>query len=362
MTTNHDSHTKTLYPVYKLFMDHQIELVYHGSIDSAIADALINIFEHLLYNKEAPVKIQKRAFYILVEALQNVVRHQMVPDRMPQGGSPASLLFQYLNGHFVFTLKNLVLSEKRKEIAGKIDELNAFDKQELNKHYKKILKNEVLSDKGGAGLGLIEIARKSENIITYDFIPAGDNLSWFFFSIMVADKEKKDPVPPGQGVEVAKELHRLLAEGDIWFLLREEYPAIFPQGLSQHVTTVLRCSGQEHTQRFHTLLQPFSGLCQAVSHIQLLHQKRPCVVCFVRDKKGMALYTGMPVKKQDEGKVVDFFSALFIPGSGTPDITSLEEASWEQLKRLPEFLPAPPRIIVRQATPSDSFIILKFKL
>ncbi|RLC27335.1 MAG: hypothetical protein DRH37_10890, partial [Deltaproteobacteria bacterium] len=171
-------------------MDHSIELVFQGNISSSTADALINIFEHLLYNKDAPVKIQKRAFYILVEALQNVVRHQVLPEE-PLKGSTGALLFQYINGHFIFTLKNLVENSNIRHISKKIDSLNSQEKHELNKHYKKILKNEVLSDKGGAGLGLIEIARKSENIISYEFLNAGEKYSWFFFNIMVADRGKE---------------------------------------------------------------------------------------------------------------------------------------------------------------------------
>ncbi|GEM_PF-84879 len=361
MITNHDSHTKAIYPVYNLFMDHQIELVYHGSIDSDIADALINIFEHFLYNKDAPVKIQKRAFYILVEALQNVVRHQAMPNPPPSGGSPASLLFQYLNGHFVFTLKNLVNDERIPEITKKIDSLNALDKNELNKHYKKILKNEVLSDKGGAGLGLIEIARKSENIISYEFLKAEKGLSWFFFSILVADKEKEDSVEPAQGLEVARELHRLLDGNRIWFVLREEYPAIFPQGLSHHVTTVLQCSSSgDHAERFRTLLEPFSGLCQAVSHIQLQEDKRPCLVFFVRDENSLSMYTGMPVTEKSSGKVVDFFNKLFLPTPEGEENNVTGEKEWKNLKRLTTLLPRPPRIILQQASPSQKFVILKF--
>ncbi len=363
MTTNNTSYTNIIYPAYRIFMDHHIELVYHGDISSSTADALINIFEHLLYNKDAPVKIQKRAFYILVEALQNVIRHQAVTEKTLSGSS-ASLLFQYINGHFIFTLKNLVENENIKTISRKIDALNALGKSELNKHYKKILKNEVLSDKGGAGLGLIEIARKSENIISYEFLKADETYSWFFFNIMVADRGKEKEMPTGEGIPVAKELHRLLDGSRLWFVLREEYPAMFPSGMTEYVAATMNCKEKSSIrEKFLSLLKIFYALCSAVSLIQRSTGKKPCLIYFTRGDQDLSIFTGMPVSVETSDKVLTFFNSLF---SGKPEISSLiinnepDRETLKKLAQLPTYLPRPPRIIFQELSPAEKFILLKF--
>jgi len=362
MTTNNNSYNNIIYPAYRLFMDHSIELVFQGNISSSTADALINIFEHLLYNKDAPVKIQKRAFYILVEALQNVVRHQVLPDE-PLKGSSGALLFQYINGHFIFTLKNLVENSNIKHISKKIDSLNSQEKQELNKHYKKILKNEVLSDKGGAGLGLIEIARKSENIISYEFLNAGEKYSWFFFNIMVADRGKEREIPTGEGIPVAKELHHLLDGSCIWFVLREEYPAMFPSGLTNHVAKAMNCQeGNPSQKKFHSMLHIFSGLCTAISVVQKSSGKKPCLIYFARDDTDLSVYAGMPVSTNASGKVLTFLNDLFAGqlNNGSFGSGSLDEETLEKLILLPGYLPKPPRIIFQEIPSGEKFVLLKF--
>jgi len=363
MTKNNVPYNDIIYQAYRLFMDHNIELVYQGEISSSTADALINIFEYLFTHKETPVKIQKRAFYILVEAMQNVVRHQVLPETPPPSSSGA-LLFQYIKGHFIFTLKNLVENSNIKSISKKINSLNDLGKEELNKYYKKILKNEVLSDKGGAGLGLIEIARKSENIISYEFLPAGEKYSWFFFNIMVAERGKEREIPVGEGVPVAIELHRLLAGTSTWFVLREEYPALFPSGLKQHIVNALSHQQTgEPENKLQEMLQNFPELCSAISIVQQSTGKNPCLIYFVNDDPGLSVYSGMPVSQRSSDKIITFFNDLF---SGQPDKKSFvsykgfSQETLEKLSHLTDLPAKPPRIILQDISPGEKFILLKF--
>ncbi len=363
MTNNNNPYNNIIYPAYRLFMDHNIELVYQGEISSSTADALINIFEYLFHSKGAPVKIQKRAFYILVEAMQNVVRHQVLPEK-PLPRSSGALLFQYINGHFIFTLKNLVENNNVRNIRKKIDSLNALGKEELNKYYKKILKNEVLSDKGGAGLGLIEIARKSENVISYEFLRAGDQYSWFFFNIMVADRGKEQEIPVGEGIPVAKELHRLLAGPSTWFVLREEYPAMFPAGLRNHVAGALGFRYEDTPEnKFHALLDNFPELCTAVSVIQQSSGKKPCLIYFVNDPAGLSVFSGMPVSIPSSDRILSFFNALFsgkLNESSMGTNSGFDPDTLEKLSRFSGYPDKPPRIILQDISPGEKFILLKF--
>ena len=65
----------------------------------------------------------------------------------------------------------------------RIDLLNAMDELELKQAYKKTLREGSFSDKGGAGLGLIEIARKSTEKLRYDFDDTGEGRYFFTFNV-----------------------------------------------------------------------------------------------------------------------------------------------------------------------------------
>jgi hypothetical protein len=61
----------------------------------------------------------------------------------------------------------------------KLDKINELDKEGLKNLYKEIIKNNKLSDKGGAGLGFVDMARKSGRKLEYEFEPINDSSSFF---------------------------------------------------------------------------------------------------------------------------------------------------------------------------------------
>jgi hypothetical protein len=56
-------------------------------------------------------------------------------------------------------------------------------RDELKDMYKFILNHQRLSDKGGGGLGLVDIARKTGNRLDYTFEKFND--SYYFFNLDV---------------------------------------------------------------------------------------------------------------------------------------------------------------------------------
>ena len=55
--------------------------------------------------------------------------------------------------------------------------------EELKTYYREVLSSNELSEKGGAGLGIIDLVRKSGNKIEYRFDTVNEQFS--FFSMIV---------------------------------------------------------------------------------------------------------------------------------------------------------------------------------
>jgi hypothetical protein len=67
-----------------------------------------------------------------------------------------------------------------------LDEINSLDKDGLKSLYKEIIKSSSgLTDKGGAGLGFVDMARKSGQKLVYKFQDIDDQTSFFSLKTIV---------------------------------------------------------------------------------------------------------------------------------------------------------------------------------
>jgi len=89
--------------------------------------------------------------------------------------------------YYILTI-NKIHASKEEKIKKAIDCVNDATPEELNEMYKKQLKDGKIGEHGGAGLGLIDIARKTENKIEYMFLPI--NVAEEYFIL----KAEVDPI------------------------------------------------------------------------------------------------------------------------------------------------------------------------
>jgi hypothetical protein len=84
---------------------------------------------------------------------------------------------------YKITTGNFITSAKIKVLKDKIDKINSLSRDELKDMYKFILNHQKLSAKGGGGLGLIDIARKTGHKLEYSF--ENYNNDFYFFNLDV---------------------------------------------------------------------------------------------------------------------------------------------------------------------------------
>ncbi|MCK5691353.1 MAG: SiaB family protein kinase, partial [Bacteroidales bacterium] len=78
---------------------------------------------------------------------------------------------------------NFIGQDKVDVLRNKIDKINSMTREELKDMYKFILNHQRLSEKGGGGLGLVDIARKTGNQLDYTFEKFDD--TYYFFNLDV---------------------------------------------------------------------------------------------------------------------------------------------------------------------------------
>ena len=67
-----------------------------------------------------------------------------------------------------------------------IDNINSLDKDGLKELHKFKMRETAISEKGGAGLGFIDIARKTGNPLEYHFEPIDADNSFFLLKSRVS--------------------------------------------------------------------------------------------------------------------------------------------------------------------------------
>lgn len=146
-----------------------LNYIYRGYFDINITNYIISLAEKNIIESKIQAKTKKRVFHIMIESVQNITRHQDYSDEAL--AQTAFFAIQKKGPIFFITTGNVIDIKDIEPLSKKLELINQLDQEELTKIYLEILNNGQISEKGGAGLGLIEIVRKSGNKLYYDFRP-----------------------------------------------------------------------------------------------------------------------------------------------------------------------------------------------
>jgi len=167
------------FELFKAMQKDNLGHIYRGLFTQSITDSILSLTETNLDKEEESPKIKKRVYAIMVECLQNVTRHQ--GDDIENDPENLGLfVIQKQASKYFLTTGNLVENADIEKIEGLISKINSLEKDELKKYYKQVLTEGSLSEKGGAGLGLIDMARKSGNKLGYRFKDVNEKYSYFY--------------------------------------------------------------------------------------------------------------------------------------------------------------------------------------
>jgi hypothetical protein len=93
-------------------------------------------------------------------------------------------LFQKENG-YILVSGNYVSRNKTQIISDWIDHFSALSSMELKKAYRRQLTNGAFTHRGGAGLGLLDIIRRSNGNVNYRVIPVDKDYSFFLMEVKI---------------------------------------------------------------------------------------------------------------------------------------------------------------------------------
>ncbi len=220
MKASSDQNNKSLaFKLFKEMQEDNLEYTYRGNFTNKITDTILSLAETNLNNVDTPVKTKKRVYFIMVEGLQNVTRHQTPNTTDDLSAYPGLFVVQRkVHGYFI-TTGNVIEADSKEYLSTMIDKINSLNPEELKKYSLEILDQGEVSPKGGAGLGLVEIARRSNSKLLYDFKDINEKYLYFYMHTKIPNTDNIGDTQATEedknSLENIKELHKLLEEQNI---------------------------------------------------------------------------------------------------------------------------------------------------
>lgn len=227
----------------KTMVEHKLIFMYEGEFTQDIILSLLRVAEKKMNALGENLKVTRKVFNVMTECLQNIMKYSdavpsengqaadtdaeevvaessesasMNADEKPANAPAATVdeneeeetnlppaeieIFDPLfmigrrpQNQYAIATGNIIKNEKIEKIQERLEHINGLDKFGLLKYYQQTVKANMKRDKdkendldrNSAGLGFIDMARKSGHKFGFDFKSVNDDYSYFYFLVTV---------------------------------------------------------------------------------------------------------------------------------------------------------------------------------
>lgn len=181
-----------IYELHRTMMSQKLILVYDGDFTQETTKSILSMAERNLDSSGEDSGTKRKVFNVMVEALQNIVKHSS--EQGLQAGSLVSKSAIFMiskdDKRYCVMTGNPIPKANVTGLTKNLEDLNSKDKEGLKEMYKDIIKNTQISEKGGAGLGFVDMARKSGEKLEFSFSSMDADYDFFCLKVNIS-REKE---------------------------------------------------------------------------------------------------------------------------------------------------------------------------
>lgn len=181
-----------MFEYYNMVKKLNIDIVYSGPVWANGIEGIGGTLKKRFEFDELPLSAAQSVFSVFVEQMNNMLMYSAEKEHFSHLDNDHS---EVPKGVFILCVRdktyfvqsgNVVKNEDVEALKNRIDYLNTLDKAGLRKFYKEQIKSKhTYPEYKGAGLGLIEIARRASAKIEYSFTPLEDGLAFFSMHVTI---------------------------------------------------------------------------------------------------------------------------------------------------------------------------------
>ncbi|WKK80484.2 SiaB family protein kinase [Marivirga arenosa] len=163
----------------------ELLLAYQGNITDSLTNNLLTLAENKLAMVEYNSRTKKKVFNILVEVLQNIYHNEGELKNADEKFHEILIMVVKGPTTYEITSGNYIQQSISDPLKKRIQEINQLSNDELREKYRNRLDEGVFSDKGRAGLGIMDMVRKSGQPLEYGFQSINNDYSYFSLQVNI---------------------------------------------------------------------------------------------------------------------------------------------------------------------------------
>jgi len=161
---------------------------FNGAFSHSIIEELGKAIKRYLEGQDLQMGALMDVFSVYIEATQNV-RNYTARAGLASSGRPAVndgiIVIGREEDRYVVSSGNYVWASDGVALGQRLDRLRDLDRAGLKALYKEQMRRKLPPEAEGAGLGLIDMARKASEPLLYSLVPVGEGLAFFSLRVVI---------------------------------------------------------------------------------------------------------------------------------------------------------------------------------
>jgi hypothetical protein len=162
-----------------------VMICFNGAFVHSIIEEIGSALRRYLEGSETKKGSAMDVFSVYIEQAQNVRNYLARKSFADAAHNNAIIVIGRRGEHYVVSSGNIVESTDVSALSARLDSLTRLDAEGLRRLFKEQLRATTRTEGGGAGMGLIEIARKSSETLQYAFHPVDERFRFFCLTAVV---------------------------------------------------------------------------------------------------------------------------------------------------------------------------------
>jgi hypothetical protein len=171
--------------IFNTMTSENVLYAFHGEFNYSMVNTLLSDVKKQLHVSSTNIRAAKKTYKVLVECLENIHKHSARKENEFQDNNEGIFILIKKDEGYMVAIGNSILDDEVETLQTMLDEINASDAGALRQMYREQIRSAEVSDKGGAGLGMIDIAIKSGSILDYKFENYTERKHFFSLKILI---------------------------------------------------------------------------------------------------------------------------------------------------------------------------------
>lgn len=170
----------------------ELFLYYKGPVLYDTIGQLIGDLKERMFEGHVKQAVYKKVLMVMIEALENVFKYHehFDKDTTLLKRNPPEIAISRVKNNFLISCSNPILIKDVAPLLKRLEYISSLDKTGVKDEYKSIITNGQFSEKGGAGLGLVEMAKISDVKIDYSFVPIDEKFDYYSIRLIIDSNQK----------------------------------------------------------------------------------------------------------------------------------------------------------------------------